>query len=178
MTISARLVPLGAATILLALALAGGSGIALAGDRHAKHRDGHEGDNRKEEKERGLYVKRNLVSDGCLSAEHTDPNLVNAWGIAAGPSTPWWVADNGTGVSTLYDGDGNPQPPAQPLVVTVNGTGNPPGKAAPTGIAFNGSSSFVVSQGGASGPARFMFASEDGTISGWNPGVLPPRRWW
>ncbi|HTN51192.1 MAG TPA: TIGR03118 family protein [Anaeromyxobacter sp.] len=116
-----------------------------------------------------VYVRRDLVSDGCLSAEHTDPNLVNAWGIAATATSFWWVSDNGTGLSTLYDGDGN----AQALVVNVTGTGSPPAPAAPTGVVANGGTAFVVSSGGASGPARFLFASEDGTISGWNPGVPP-----
>src|SRR6185437_2062093 len=78
-------------------------------------------------------------------------------------STPWWVADNGTDVSTLYDGNGN----ARPLVVTVEG--------GPTGTVFNGGSAFVVKdQAGHSGPSLFMFASENGTIHGWNPAVPPP----
>ncbi|HMC71250.1 MAG TPA: TIGR03118 family protein, partial [Mycobacteriales bacterium] len=106
---------------------------------------------------------RNLVSDGFVPAEHTDAHLVNGWGIAAGPSTPWWVADNGTDVSTLYDGNGI----AVPLVVSVEG--------GPTGAVFNGSSEFVVNDGaGHSGPSLFMFASENGTIHGWNPAVPPP----
>ena len=72
------------------------------------------------------YTVRNLVSDGGVPAEHMDANLVNGWGIAAGPSTPWWVADNGTDVSTLYDGNGI----ARSLVVQVEG--------GPTGMVFNG----------------------------------------
>jgi uncharacterized protein (TIGR03118 family) len=108
------------------------------------------------------YTVRNLVSDGFVPAEHTDPHLVNAWGIAAGPSTPWWVADNGTDVSTLYDGNGV----AVPLVVSTEG--------GPTGAVFNGGSDFVVNDGaGHSGPALFMFASENGAIHGWNPAVPP-----
>jgi uncharacterized protein (TIGR03118 family) len=109
------------------------------------------------------YTVRNLVSDGFVPAEHTDAHLVNGWGIAAGPSTPWWVADNGTDVSTLYDGNGI----AAALVVSVEG--------GPTGAVFNGSSEFVVNDGaGHSGPSLFMFASENGTIHGWNPAVPPP----
>jgi uncharacterized protein (TIGR03118 family) len=109
------------------------------------------------------YAVRNLVSDGFVPAEHTDPNLVNAWGLAAGPSTPWWVANNRTDTSTLYDGSGN----SPGLVVQVEG--------GPTGTVFNGSSEFVVrDRTGHSGPARFMFASENGTIHGWNPAVSPP----
>ena len=107
------------------------------------------------------YVVHNLVSDGSIPADHTDPNLVNAWGITRSATSPWWVADNGTDRSTLYNGSGTPQS----LVVSVPG--------APTGTVFNGSASFVVTKGAASGSARFLFASEDGTISGWNPAVAP-----
>jgi len=113
------------------------------------------------------YTVHNLVSDQAGKADHTDPNLVNAWGIAASTTSPWWVNDNGKDVSTLYNGDGVAQFQPNPLVVKVNG--------GPTGIVFNGSSGFVVSDGnGNSGPSRFMFATEDGTIRGWNPGVPPP----
>ncbi len=119
----------------------------------------------------GIYVQRNLVSDGFVPAEHTDANLVNAWGITHLPTSPWWVSDNGTNVATLYDGDGVAQFGPQPLVVDITGAGGSAGD--PTGVAANATASFVVSSGGASGPARFIFASEDGTISGWNPGVPP-----
>ena len=109
------------------------------------------------------YSVRNLVSDGLVPAEHTNSNVVNAWGIAAGPTTPWWVANNGTDTSTLFNGDGT----AIPLVVQVEG--------GPTGAVFNGSSAFVVNdRRGHSGPALFMFASENGTIHGWSPAVPPP----
>jgi len=110
----------------------------------------------------GSFTVHNLVSDGFVPAEHTDPNLVNGWGLTAGPSTPWWVADNGTNVSTLYQGDGT----QAALIVSVPG--------APTGAVFNGGTGFVVSRHHASGPARFLFATESGTILGWNPGVPPP----
>ena len=109
------------------------------------------------------YSVRNLVSDGFVPAEHTDPNLVNGWGITAGASVPWWVANNGTDTSTLYDGNGI----ARSLVVQVEG--------GPTGAVFNGGSEFVVrDRAGQSGSALFMFASENGTIHGWNPAVSPP----
>jgi uncharacterized protein (TIGR03118 family) len=111
---------------------------------------------------RNSYAVHNLVSDEPGIADHTDPNLVNAWGLVASATSRWWVADNETAVSTLYNGTGTPQS----LIVSVPG--------APTGIVFNGGGSFVVSSGAASGPARFIFASEDGTISGWNPAVPPP----
>jgi len=109
------------------------------------------------------YVVHNLVSDGTIPADHTDPHLVNAWGIARSGGSPWWVADNETAVSTLYNGSGTPQA----LVVSVPG--------APTGIVFNGGASFVVTNGTTSGPARFLFDAEDGTISGWNPAVNPTQ---
>jgi uncharacterized protein (TIGR03118 family) len=115
----------------------------------------------------GIYHQRNLVSDTpTIPAEHTDPNLVNAWGVAFNPFGVVWVNDNGTGLSTLYDGNGVPQS----LVVAV------PGPAAgvqgkPTGIVFYGGSAFIVSEGKLSGASRFIFASEDGGIAGWAPGV-------
>ncbi len=114
----------------------------------------------------------NLVSDVPGLAAHTDPNLVNAWGITSSPTSPFWVADNGTGVSTLYNGAGTPVS----LVVTVPPpAGSPPGTtSAPTGTTFNGTSDFVVT-GSGSGPARFIFATEDGTISGWNPAANPTQ---
>jgi uncharacterized protein (TIGR03118 family) len=107
----------------------------------------------------------NLVSDlGTVGAAHTDSHLVNSWGIAHGPSSPWWVADNGTGLSTLYDSSGNPQS----LVVTIPPpSNNPTGTAAPTGIVFNSTSDFVVGHGN-NAAALFIFATEDGTISAWN----------
>ena len=94
-----------------------------------------------------------------------DPSLVNAWGLAFGPTTPAWVADNGTDVSTLYSGGVGASPVAKvPLTVSIPG-------GAPTGTVFNGSTGFVVHSGTSSGPARFLFSSEAGTITGWNPAV-------
>ncbi|HZP65880.1 MAG TPA: TIGR03118 family protein [Rudaea sp.] len=110
------------------------------------------------------YQQHNLVSDGGVAADHTDANLVNAWGIAFNPTGVAWVADNGTGSSTLYDGSGT----AQSLVVQIPAPGAASG-GTPTGIAFNGSNGFVVSGTGGSGPARFIFATEDGIIAGWSP---------
>jgi uncharacterized protein (TIGR03118 family) len=110
----------------------------------------------------GAYQLRKLVSDVPGAAEHTDSHLVNGWGVAFNPFGFVWVADGGTGVSTLYDGNGNPQS----LVVTIPG-----GK--PTGIVFNGSGDFIVTKGGVSGPARFLFATENGIIAAWAPNVDP-----
>jgi uncharacterized protein (TIGR03118 family) len=108
----------------------------------------------------GTYTVHNLSSNVPGLAAHTDPDLQNGWGITEPPTGPWWVADNGTDKSTLYAADGT----KQSLVVDiVNG--------APTGTVFNGGSGFAVSANGKSGPARFIFASESGTISGWNPAV-------
>ncbi len=109
------------------------------------------------------YVVTNLVSDQPGVALHTDPNLVNAWGLATAASRPWWVADNGTDVSTLYDGGGTPFPAAGPLVVKVKG--------APTGVVANTGPGFVVSHEGQAGPAFFVFSTESGTIRAWNPTV-------
>lgn len=107
-----------------------------------------------------FYAQHNLVSDGVVPADLVDPALVNAWGLVASSTSPWWVSDNGTGLSTLYNGNTGAK---VALTVTVPG--------APTGVVFNGTTSFVVHNGTAQGPARFLFASEDGTISGWNPAV-------
>jgi uncharacterized protein (TIGR03118 family) len=100
------------------------------------------------------FTQTNLVSDIPGEAEHTDPNLVNPWGISESPSSPFWIADNGSGVSTLYTGTGA----SVPLVVTIpNPSG---GTSAPTGTVFNGNSAAF------NGDA-FLFASEDGAITGW-----------
>ena len=107
-----------------------------------------------------FYEQRNLVSDGAVSADLVDPALVNAWGLVSSTTSPWWVADNGTGLSTLYNGNTGAK-----VALTVSVPG------APTGIVFNSGASFVVASGTKSGPGRFIFASEDGTISGWNPAV-------
>jgi len=116
----------------------------------------------------GAYVQRNLVSDLAGVARFQDPNLVNAWGLSHSPTGPWQVSDNGTGLSTGYKGNGMGVPP----VVTIPLPGGAPG-GAPTGNVFNPTSGFVISQGGVSGPAQFLFATEDGTIAGWNPAVDP-----
>ncbi len=128
------------------------------------------------------YTQKNLISDIPGMAAHTDPNLKNPWGITRSPSgSPWWIANNNSGTSTLEDGAGNPIN----IFVEANGsTSNfvvvpPPGFAppgtpsTPTGIVFNGSpTDFLLNKGKPAGkPAIFLFATEDGTISGWNPAV-------
>jgi len=112
-------------------------------------------------------TQTNLVSDVPAWAPTVDPHLVNAWGIAFGPTSPIWVADNGTGLSTIYTGNGA----IVPLVVTVPGPAGSTDHSAPTGLVFNGTGKFTVSDGGKSGPALFIFDTEDGTISGWSPAV-------
>ena len=108
------------------------------------------------------YSVTPLVSDQKGGAPNRDKDLVNAWGLAASDSSPWWVSNNGTDTSTLSQGDGT----KVPLSVKVNG--------APTGTVYNGSNDFTVKHGSAKGPSVFMFATESGTILGWNPNVPPP----
>jgi uncharacterized protein (TIGR03118 family) len=117
------------------------------------------------------FSATSLIADtagtGALSV---DPNLVNAWGIAFGPTSPAWVANNHTESSTLYDGNGKAQPAAAPLVVAL--PDSPAGVSFdPTGIVFNGSTDFVVSAAGKTGPARFIFDGEGGMIAGWSSSV-------
>ena len=107
-----------------------------------------------------FYLQHNLISDGFVAADHTDSNLVNAWGLVAGPTTPWWIADNGSGKTTLFNVATN----TIVTEFTVPGAGGAQGN--PTGLVFNGGTGFVVNNGvGAPAAARFIFSSEDGTIS-------------
>src|SRR5690348_7817706 len=119
------------------------------------------------------YVQTNLVSDIPGLAAHTDPNLKNPWGTSVGPATPIWVSDNHAGLATLYDSAGNPQP--LQVAVPAPPSAGPGAVGAPDGQAFNtldpNSTDFVISKNGKSGPAFFLFATEDGTIAGWNPNV-------
>jgi uncharacterized protein (TIGR03118 family) len=144
----------------LAVVLAAALPSVAAAHRHHHHGHGHG---------LGAFDQRNLVADTPGAAELTDPNLVNAWGLAFGPTTPAWVADNGTDVSTLYRGatDTTPAPSILPLVVSIP-------EGAPTGAVFNAGDGFAVTAGKASGPARFLFSSEAGVISGWNSNVPAP----
>jgi uncharacterized protein (TIGR03118 family) len=115
------------------------------------------------------FAQVNLASDVPGWASVTDPNLINPWGIAFSPTGPFWFADNGWGVSDVLDGRGQPLP----LVVGVPPT--TPSGGTPTGLVFNGGRGFVVSENGVSAPSRFLFATEDGTISGWSALVDPSR---
>jgi uncharacterized protein (TIGR03118 family) len=98
-----------------------------------------------------------------LVTDRADPQLVNAWGLAASATGPWWIANEARGSSTLYAADGR----KQALTVAVPG--------GPTGVVFNGGRGFVVRAGAAAAPARFLYACEDGRIRGWSPSV--PHGW-
>jgi uncharacterized protein (TIGR03118 family) len=131
------------------------------------------------------YTQKNLVSDIAQpnnadgSKVLVDPNLKNPWGITRSSTSPWWISNNNSGTSTLFDGNGNPisifpDPAGSPFndFVIVPPPGFAPGTtSAPTGIVFNGSpTDFLLNKGTPAGnPAIFIFATEDGTISGWNP---------
>src|SRR6266699_1781228 len=114
------------------------------------------------------YKQTNLVSDTSGVAPVTDPQLVNPWGLSRSSSSPWWISDNATGLSTLYNGAGA----KQSLVVTIpqadpNNKNTPLGT--PTGTIANGSQTdFLLAPGK---PAAFLFSTIDGTIAGWNPMV-------
>jgi uncharacterized protein (TIGR03118 family) len=109
------------------------------------------------------YVQKNLVSDGAVSAVTIDPNLLNPWGITFFPGGPFWISDNNSGFSTLYNGRGG----IVPLVVTIPWA---PGSTVgtPTGIVANTNSTLFIIPN-TTDPALFIFDSEDGTISAWSP---------
>ena len=113
------------------------------------------------------YSWTNFQSDIAGVAQHTDANLVNPWGMAASPNGIIWVSDNGTGVSTLYNQDGT----ARSLVVTIPTAARNRGTGTPTGVVLNSTQFFQVTKNGNSAPAIFIFVSEDGSISGWNPNL-------
>jgi hypothetical protein len=111
------------------------------------------------------YKVTNLVSSQARKAKFQDPDLVNAWGIAFAPTGPICVTNTGSGLATLYDAQGV----KQSVVITVPAVAKRHGT--PTGIVYNRTADFHVSQGGHSAPARFIFDTIDGTISGWNQNV-------
>src|SRR5882762_4558028 len=127
-----------------------------------------------EAEEETSFTQTNLVSDGFVPAATTDPNLINPWGLAHSATSPFWVSDNGMGVTTVYTGAG--------ALVKVGGfdaitIAAPPGQtspASPTGDVFNiAGTGFNGTSGGQTGSSVFIFATEDGTISGWSPNVNP-----
>jgi uncharacterized protein (TIGR03118 family) len=112
------------------------------------------------------YTQTNLISNKPGAAEAIDPKLVNPWGLTRTSASFWWVADNATGVSTLYNGPGEKQslvvtiPPADPKKTPVG---------SPTAVISNGSKTdFLIAP---EIPAIFIFATVDGTIAAWNPKV-------
>jgi uncharacterized protein (TIGR03118 family) len=155
-----------AALALAAAAVPSGAGAATrAGAVASTSADAGRSQNARHDRDDNAFTQVNLVSDVPGAARLTDPNLVNGWGLSQGPTTPVWVSDNGTDVSTLYTGGGQGQTASiVPLVVKIPG-------GAPTGQAFNPTMSFVLSDGM---PAAFVFAGEHGDLSAWN-GQLTPR---
>ena len=123
------------------------------------------------------YTQTNLVSSTAGNAPVTDPQLINPWGLSRASGSPWWISDNATGLSTLYNGAGA----KQSLIVTIP-QADPNNKKTPTGsptgtIANSSPTDFLLAPGK---PAAFLFATIDGTIAGWNPtvsvaqGAAPP----
>ncbi len=112
---------------------------------------------------RNAYDVQGLVSDRAGHASHSDPRLVNAWGLTASPTGPWWTANEASSTSTLYSGEGRKQ------LLTVRVAGGP------TGIAWYGGKQLLVSANGVSDPARFVYACEDGKLRAWTPTV--PGGW-
>jgi len=113
------------------------------------------------------YEQTNLVADvNGYDAARIDPNLVNAWGIAAAPSGPIWVSAAETGLSTIYDKMGATLRPP----VMIPGPGNT-GKGAPTGVVFNNTTDFAILFEKNMVASRFIFATEDGTLAAWGPGT-------
>src|SRR2546427_11653372 len=114
------------------------------------------------------YIQTNLVSSipgvGTNPTNGLDAQLINAWGLARSTTSPWWVADNGTGLSTIYNGSGT----KQGLVVTIPVPAGHSSPSAPTGVVFNGTCGFQLPGGVA---AKFVFVTEDGTIAAWNAGT-------
>jgi uncharacterized protein (TIGR03118 family) len=127
----------------------------------------------------GGYFETDLVADvkpltdqnGIVhNAQIQDPNLLNSWGLVAGPTTPFWVSDNNAGVATLYGvAPGGLTATKVSLTVRIPTCSNPSGGGTPTGVVFNGNGGFdILDSDGVLKSATFLFATEDGTIIGWN----------
>jgi uncharacterized protein (TIGR03118 family) len=115
------------------------------------------------------YLKTNLTGDFQGEGTFVDPHLINAWGLAAVRSSitgNFWVADQGTGLATVYSATGQP---LSRVVTIPPASGNGPGS--PAGLVANSSASFKITEGANTAPAQFLFSTLDGTISGWNPAV-------
>ncbi len=110
------------------------------------------------------YLQHNLVADQAGVADVTDPNLVNPWGVSESSGSPFWISDNGPGLTTLYNGSGA----ITPLVVTIAPAKGQSSTATPTGQVNNNTTVFPLANGK---PASFIFVTEDGTLSAWNGGA-------
>ena len=115
------------------------------------------------------FIQTNLISDGFVTAQTTDPNLINPWGVSFSPTSNFWISDNGTGLSSVDKVSGGNVTLNAISAVTIPPASPGGDPSSPTGQVFNSfasSGAFKLSNGS---PALFLFATEDGTISGWNP---------
>ncbi len=118
------------------------------------------------------YTQTNLITDATTTATaaFVDPHLKNPWGLTRSATSPWWISDNNGGVSTVYSG--TPASGTPSLVVTIPGPNASPANfvSAPTGIVVNGTTEFEITPGNTATAAKFIFVTEDGTISAWAGG--------
>jgi uncharacterized protein (TIGR03118 family) len=155
---------------LAVLALAGLVLVAGAGAGQAHSRTDH--GRHDHHRTHGLAVRQvNLVSDlSTVGASLVDPDLVNPWGLALGPTTPLWSANNGTDTATLYSSAAGSTTATKSPAVRVTLPGGP---SLPTGQVFNPTGGFVLDNGTTSAPAAFIFSSQSGQILAWSPKVDP-----
>jgi uncharacterized protein (TIGR03118 family) len=120
---------------------------------------------------RMTFAQTNIISDGFVGAMHTDPNLINPWGVSFSSTGPFWVSDAGAGVTTIYKGDGTAFPVADHTVIDIAGVPGQAGNGTPTGQVFNTTTGFQISADGVTAKSSFIFVTTQGTISGWAPTV-------
>jgi uncharacterized protein (TIGR03118 family) len=113
------------------------------------------------------YERNDILSDGALNTPRVDPNLVNPWGLASSPTGPFWIANEGTGTSSVVLADGSPFIPD--VLVPGDQSGHP------TGLVFNGGGGFEIAEGASSATSLFLFVTLDGRVMGWNPNVDPAQ---
>jgi uncharacterized protein (TIGR03118 family) len=137
---------------------------------HEVHRPIHH-----ETEEETTFLQTNLVSNSIsIPAVTIDPNLINPWGLTHSATSPFWVSDNGMGVTTVYTGTGTLVKVGGFDAITIAPPRGQTSPASPTGDVFNiAGSGFNITSGDNTGSSVFIFATEDGTISGWNPTVDP-----
>jgi uncharacterized protein (TIGR03118 family) len=114
------------------------------------------------------YLQHNLVADQAGAADFTDPNLVNPWGICTSATSPFWVSDNGPGLSTLYTSNGTPNATVKPVIPATKASAAP---GAPTGCVANATTTAFIVPSGGTRNASFLFATENGSLSGWSSNV-------